>query len=136
MPLSSTWIQVRRSALLGLAIGLACFALLLAKHVYEQGGLHPHLGCVIGLEQRALNAPAALLRVVVANRVIAPQTYGDERPIPGSTEDLDAAWSPAAFAGWGAICFGAIGLLVGAGIGAARTRLGAARGRDGRRDQG
>lgn len=96
----------------GAAAGLGFFALVVGVHVGEHGKLGPRLGCVVGLEARALNAPAELLAALVPNRVVAPQIYGESSPIDAPSEGYEG-WSPVGFVAWGAACYALLGLAIG-----------------------
>lgn len=106
----ATW--VRRGA----AGGAALFALLLAFHLVQHGGLRPRLGCVIGPEQHALNAPASLVELLVPNPWVQAQRYGEEAPI-GFVEPPTNQWSAPAWVACGALGYALLGAALGAALG-------------------
>jgi hypothetical protein len=100
----------------GAAGGAGLFTLMLAYHLVLHGRISPRLGCVIGPEQGALNAPAALVEWVAPNPWVQAQRFG-ELPPPELEEPPTDRWSAPAWLACGALGYALLGAVFGAALG-------------------
>lgn len=94
---------------------------MLLLHVVQHGTLRGQLGCVIGPEQHALNAPAAMVEAIAPNPWVGPQRYGEAPPVGVAVEDR-SQWSALGWLATGLLGYGLMGVVAGVIVGVVRAR--------------
>lgn len=102
-------------------MGATFYLAMLLLHVAQHGTIRGRLGCVIGPEQHALNAPAAWLEAVAPNPWVGPQRFGEAAPIGVVVEDR-SRWSALGWLAIGLLGYGLMGVIAGVVVGTVRAR--------------